>query len=91
MEKNMKSALMLSDPDGDDLKIRMEILEESTDLKDGGDLESRPDRVASAITGIGDGRMTITAPENPGAYRIFLYVLDGNNHAATVNIPFFVE
>jgi len=80
-----------SDPDGDSLKIRMEILHESTDLKDGGDLESRPDRVASAITDIGDGHMNFTAPDKPGPYRIFLYVLDGNNHAATVNIPFFVE
>lgn len=90
-EKEYSVKIESADPDGDSLKLRMEILVESTDLKDGGDHESRPDRIAASISDLNDGTLSITSPKNPGAYRLFLYVLDDHNHAATVNIPFFVE
>ena len=35
--------------------------------------------------------IVITAPEEEGAYRLFVYVYDGNNHAAHANIPFYVN
>jgi hypothetical protein len=33
---------------------------------------------------------TITAPQKPGKYRVFLFVTDGHGHAATANVPFQV-
>jgi hypothetical protein len=69
----------------------MEILRESNDLKDGGDLENRPARVASSISDYTNGEIKFNAPEEEGAYRLFLYVLDGYNHAGTVNFPFLVS
>lgn len=80
-----------SDPDGDSLRLRMEVLAESTDLKDGGDLENRPDRIAAAIMDIGNGEFAFQTPLKDGAYRLFIYILDQHNHAATVNFPFFVK
>lgn len=76
------------DYEGDSLTYRWEIVPESNDLSDGGDFEKRPESVLDKIAGPEESFET---PKNPGAYRIFVYVLDGKNHAATANIPFFVE
>lgn len=76
------------DYEDDPLKYRWEILPESKDLGLGGDWESRPETIMNVY---GDPIMEITAPEIEGAYRLFVYVEDGNNHAATANFPFFVK
>lgn len=78
------------DQDHDSLTTRWELLPESTDLKNGGDYESRPQAIPGLIT---VGRMnyaTLKTPDKPGAYRLFLYVSDGKNKVATGNIPFYV-
>lgn len=82
--------VFVEDPDNDKMIVRWEILQESTDLKEGGDRESRPDRVEGLLEEVTFGRATIVAPAKDGAYRIFVYVTDGNNHVATANIPFYV-
>jgi len=33
----------------------------------------------------------VTAPSETGEYRLFVYVIDGNGHAGTANIPFRVN
>jgi hypothetical protein len=47
--------------------------------------------VAASVSDLGNGEITVKTPEEEGAYRLFFYVLDGNNHAATVNIPFYID
>lgn len=79
------------DPDGDPVEVRMEILRESTDLKEGGDPEARPDSIEPGISGLSSTSATIVSPEEPGPYRLFIYGTDGHNHAATVNIPFMIQ
>ena len=76
------------DYEGDSLTYNWEILPESTDLGDGGDFESRPESLLKTTAGPTE---SFDAPETKGAYRILIYVLDGNNNAATANIPFLVE
>jgi len=80
----------VEDFDNDKLEVRWEILHESTDLKEGGDRETRPDRIDGILTEVSFGKANIQAPAKSGAYRLFVYVTDGNNHVATANIPFFV-
>jgi len=80
-----------SDPDGDKLTYSFEILHESTDLKDGGDLENRPETVHWNRKELKEGMIEFSVPDVKGAYRIFVYVHDGNEHVATANIPFFVN
>jgi hypothetical protein len=39
----------------------------------------------------GEREIVFTAPEQEGAYRVFVFALDGRGNAATANIPFFVR
>lgn len=80
-----------NDPDNDSIIIECEIMKEATQLGDGGDFEPRPPSVETDIKSTPDGKITFTAPEEKGPYRLFIYVRDNNNHAGTVNIPFKVE
>ncbi len=80
-----------SDPDGDRIEMICEVMKEATDLGEGGDFESRPESMATNIKCDPDGKISFTAPEEKGEYRLFVYVTDNHNHAGTVNIPFKVE
>lgn len=80
-----------SDSENDALQIRWEFLPESTDLKEGGDREARPQTLEGLVQSDSQNKMTFLAPEKQGAYRLFLYVADGKGAIATQNIPFFVE
>jgi hypothetical protein len=88
--KNEKihASVVASDYDNDTLAYKWVILHESTDLGMGGDFESKPDSVISIIS---TSDVILDKPKISGAYRLFVYVLDGKNHAATANIPFYVE
>ena len=79
------------DSDNDVMTSRIEILPEATDLGDGGDHESRPQSIDGLLIDKSEGKITFSAPDSPGAYRVFLYVADGQGHAATINIPFYVN
>ncbi len=80
------------DPDNDPLDYRWEMLPESTDIKSGGDAESRPEPVKIVVReGSGNGTLNFKAPKKEGAYRMFAYIYDGNGNAATANIPFYVR
>ncbi|WDF53794.1 hypothetical protein [Mucilaginibacter sp. KACC 22063] len=79
------------DPNGDKLTARWELLPESTDLKQGGDRESRPQAITDAVTINNLNQATIKTPEKEGAYRLFVYISDGHNKVATANFPFLVK
>lgn len=76
------------DNEQDPLQYRWDIMPESTDLGWGGDFESRPETLESME---GESALQVTAPETPGAYRLFVYITDPGNRTATANIPFLVE
>ena len=79
------------DPEDDKLTWRFEVMKEATDLRDGGDKEERPSAIEGLLISEVIGKVVFMSPAQSGAYRAFIYVLDGNNHAATVNIPFYVN
>ena len=80
----------VADPDGDQLTYQWELLPESTDLKQGGDRENRPQAVGN-ISANNTGVALFAAPRTPGAYRLFVYAHDGHGNVATGNIPFLVQ
>jgi hypothetical protein len=79
------------DPNGDKLRYRWELLREARKVGEGGDREERPESIGNAITTGSPGKATLEAPAKEGAYRLFVFVTDGNNNVATANIPFYVK
>ena len=80
----------MDDIDNDPINYTWEVLPESTDLKDGGDKEERPENIDIIETTNQNGVLKFKAPV-PGQYRLFVYADDGFGHSATANIPFMVK
>jgi hypothetical protein len=91
--KEFKAEVFAHDVDKDSLKTTVDILTDQPELfKDGGDLEQTPKPVdCKIVIDNKAGIIKFTAPPTTGAYRIYVYVHDGKNHAATANVPFFVD
>lgn len=88
--KELKAFISIKDFEEDTINYNWEVLPESTDLKDGGDQESRPEKVKLEIISKLKGEIKFKSPKK-GTYRLFAYADDGHGHAATGNIPFLVK
>jgi hypothetical protein len=80
-----------SDPDQAPLTYFWDVMEESTEHKAGGDVESKPRQLSGLIEDPKRSGIALKSPTQPGAYRVYAYVFDGKGHAAHVNIPFYVD
>lgn len=85
------ASVVAEDPDGDPLDYRWEVMRESEATQSGGDREEIPESLPGLVSAAGPGRAELAAPAEPGAYRLFLYVYDGQGHAGHANIPFLVK
>jgi hypothetical protein len=83
--------LKVMDWDNDPVSYKWEVRSESSEEKVGGDHEEVPHVIEGLIEDPTAPAITLKAPDVGGAYRLFVYVYDGQNHAAHANIPFFVE
>ena len=93
LQSNSQSMLKVisSDPDSDELSMKIEILADVTEnFGHGGDKEKRPNAVLKTETIPYTTEFSFPVPKEAGPYRIFVYVTDGNNNVATANIPFLV-
>ncbi|MDX1545770.1 MAG: glycoside hydrolase family 2 TIM barrel-domain containing protein [Rhodothermales bacterium] len=81
---------VVTDADGDALRYAWELLPESTDIRAGGDAETRPDAVPIDVVEQDGGTLVVRAPRKEGPYRMFAYVYDGHGNVATANFPFYV-
>jgi Glycosyl hydrolases family 2, TIM barrel domain len=79
------------DPEGDALTYEWVLLYESSNKRSGGDAESKPKEIKGRINAEQPGTATLIAPAIIGAYRVYVYSYDGNNHVATANFPFYVD
>ena len=81
----------VADPEGGAVRVRWALRPESGDYLTGGDFRpTLPDIEGAIIEGRADGARVLM-PEEPGAYRVFLYVYDEAGNAATANIPLLVK
>lgn len=89
--KSYLASFKVTDIENDAINYSWEILPESIDLQDGGDIEKKPERITfKTISKTTNGALNFVAPAS-GIYRLFVYADDGNGHAATANIPFKVN
>jgi len=79
------------DPEGRPLAYAWEVRRESDDRKEGGDRERQPDAVEGCIVeSAADGRVVVRTPRQPGGYRLFVTVRDGEGSGCMDNWPFAV-
>lgn len=90
---NHRASVGASDPDGDQLSFHWDIRSEVVIPKNSyaGGLEKRAKPIPGLIAEPNASMAAFTAPENPGAYRLFVTATDGRGHIAYGNIPFQVK
>jgi hypothetical protein len=81
----------VSDADQDELNYEWQVVAESTDIKQGGDLESAPPQIADCIIEGDTHEAKIRLPTKPGNYRIFVYIRDRKGNGTSANFPFQVK
>lgn len=81
-----KAEVFVTDKENDRLTCVWEILKEATVLGFGGSYEPRPDRVGEVVT-LDTNEYEGTVNE-PGEYRLYVYVLDNTGFVSTINVPF---
>ncbi len=89
-DKQYTAEIIVKDYEGDVITYSWEIMPESTDLKDGGDAEARPEAINGLIVSQNGGTVVFKSP-GEGVYRLFVYASDGHDQAAAANIPFMVN
>lgn len=85
------ATLRVTDPDGDPVTLRWEIVAEVARAGYAGMGEKRSEPMPELIGRTGAGEFTFTAPGQEGPYRLFAFAVDGQGNGATANIPFFVK
>ena len=88
---NYTAIINIEHHDKENLSVRAEIMPEPQELSDGGDYEPRPPSIEGLIVSSELTGVTFNAPEQPGEYRILVYVTDNYNNAGTANVPFLVK
>jgi hypothetical protein len=89
--KDYTAKIAVMDYENDPISYRWEVRHESSATEVGGDQEEIPELVEGLIADPGQQEITLTAPQESGAYRLFVYASDGNNHTGHANIPFYVK
>ncbi len=91
-ESYHEASVEIENHDAEEITVEWEFLPESTDIGAGGDPEERPETITGLIIDEDEtGEVTFEAPEESGPYRLFVYVINEHEKAATANIPFYVE
>jgi hypothetical protein len=83
--------VLAQSPDHAQLHYFWEIRVESSAKSIGGDFETQPQRLQGLVPARASAEAQITAPSQPGAYRLFVYALDNHGKGAYANIPFYVD
>lgn len=79
--------LTANDPESDTMKAEWVLLRETNQYETGGDHMATPEQLASAVHNPSLTGATITLPQQPGVYRIYIYLRDGKGGGATASMP----
>ena len=89
--RSYQAEVRAKDPERDKLVYRWQLMRESTAKQSGGDPEKIPEDLSHFIEDTDSRRVTVRSPDEPGAYRLFVYVTDSGDSVAHANIPFLVR
>ena len=89
--KQVGARVKAEDPENDALTYTWSIMRESEATQTGGDREEIPQTLEGLVENEGNGAATVTAPQEPGHYRLFVYVHDDHGNAGHANLPFRVK
>lgn len=82
----------VTDDNSEKLKYQWELRHETVAQSIGGDIEEIPPEVEGSIVKIGtNGTLKFKAPNQPGKYRLFVYVVDTQHKIGHANFPFIVR
>jgi hypothetical protein len=81
----------VTDPEGDSLTTRWEVLPDMQPHAVGKELITPPEPVAGCILQARGQQAVLQMPARPGKYRLYARVFDGHGSVATANIPFLVR
>ncbi len=79
-----------ADVDEDALRFDWYLMRESRAMQSGGDPEEIPEDLTQLVMQPQAEEIRLLAPPQPGAYRLYVYVGDGQGGVAHANIPFLV-
>lgn len=83
--------LVVSDPEGKTPRVDWVLFEEMKDFETMGDYRPAPPTFPEAITDASNTGVTVKMPDQPGTYRLFAYVHDGDGGGAVANVPLKVD
>ncbi len=86
---SLSAQVTATDPDQDPLAYEWEVRFEATEKRWAGEGEKVPAKVGESVL-TRTGTVTIPAPTETAAYRLYVTIRDGKGNAATVNWPFKV-
>lgn len=89
-ESMHEAEVIAKDPDDDAIIYVWEIRPEADYADYAGQGERTPDVIKGLVDELGGTKVTFLAPGEEGAYRIYVFLYDGENHYATANKPFYV-
>ncbi|MDJ0750562.1 MAG: glycoside hydrolase family 2 TIM barrel-domain containing protein [Woeseiaceae bacterium] len=82
---------VVSDPEGSELSARWVLRPESAEYSTGGDFRPNLPEIDDVVIESRIDGARLRMPEEPGAYRLFLYAYDAAGNAATANMPLLVK
>ena len=85
------AAVVVSDAESDAISVEWDVRPESTDKGAGGAFEATPESLGHLVEAAEGLSAVVRTPSEPGAYRLKVYVRDGNGGVGAWNVPFFVN
>jgi hypothetical protein len=81
----------IADPEGGSVNARWLLRPESSEYNTGGDFRAMLPDIEDAILENRTDGARIRMPEQPGPYRLYLYINDDEGNAATANVPLLIK
>lgn len=89
--EEVRVTLKAADPEGEPLQVKWRLLAEADRYFTGGEFQAEPPAFPDAISDASATGATLKMPTDPGVYRVYAFVNDGNGGGAMANAPIKVK